>query len=128
MRAVDGVHNLDQHADGRLPALFRAAAVVGDDEAVYAVAKRLLGVLAGHDALQHELALDGRAQAIDEIPCHAGAVEVCDLGDVDAVEVGLADDLVGERARLVARGAVALVEAPRRETCPPCCGRPVGRR
>src|SRR5262245_66014606 len=77
------------------------------------MAQRLLGVLLGHDAFQHELALDDRAQAIDELPRHAGAVEVCDLRDVDAEEVGLPSDLVGERAWLVARCAVALIQATR---------------
>jgi hypothetical protein len=48
--------------------------VVGDDEAVHAVTQRLLGVLTGHNAFQQELALDDPAQAVDEIPRHAGAV------------------------------------------------------
>src|SRR5262249_35225344 len=56
--AVHRVHHLNQHADRRLSALFRAAAMVGDLDAVNAVAHRLLGVFACHDALQHELALD----------------------------------------------------------------------
>src|SRR6476620_2536989 len=110
--AAHRLHHLDQHTDRRLPALFRATAVVGHDQAVHAVAQRLLGVLAGHDAFQHELALDGCAQAIDELPRHAGAVEVRDLGDVYAVEIGLAADLVGERARLVTGRTVTLVLAP----------------
>src|SRR5262249_17746046 len=93
------IHDFDEHADRRLTALFRATAVVGDDEAVHAVAQRLLGVLVGHDAFQQELALDDPAQAIDEIPGHAGAVEVGDLRDIDAEEVGFAADLVGECAR-----------------------------
>src|SRR5712672_2606007 len=57
------------------------------------------------------LPFDDRAQAIDEFPRHAGAVEVRDLGNVDAGEIGLAADLVGE-ARLVTARAVAQVQAP----------------
>jgi hypothetical protein len=46
-----------------------------------------------------------------KIPRHAGAVEVCDLRDVDTEEVGFAADLVGERARRVTPVAVTLVQA-----------------
>jgi hypothetical protein len=56
--AAHPAHDLDQHTDRRLPAFFRATAVVGDDEAVHAVAQRLLCVLLGHDAfieLDHKL-------------------------------------------------------------------------
>jgi hypothetical protein len=113
--AAHRLDDLGEHADRRLPAFLRAPSVIGDEDGVHAMAQRLPGVRAGHDALEHQLALDDRAQAIDEFPGHAGAVEVGHLGDVDTVEVGLAAHLVGEGARLVAQRAVALVQASRAE-------------
>src|SRR5262249_12633148 len=105
-------HDLGQHAQRRLPARFRAPAMVGDDDAVDAVAQRFRCVLAGHDALQYQLVLYRAAQAVDEPPRHPGAVEVRDFLDVDTLSQGLAPHLVREPAGRMADRALPGVLEP----------------
>ena len=90
--AVDEHRNAPCHAlnhfrealDCAAAAIFRTAAVVGDDDAVDAVFGRKRRVLLRDDALDHELLRRHVTEPLDEIPVHVRWPERRDTGDIQS--------------------------------------------
>ena len=65
-------HDFRQHVDGGADAILDTPAMVGDHDPIDAGVGGELGVLEGEDAFEQELAFDGVAQALDDIPGQVG--------------------------------------------------------
>src|SRR3990172_8509342 len=109
--SAHGLHHLGERFDGAAGALLPSPAVVRDDDSVGAAFDGELRILAGHDALEEDLHARHAPEAVDEIPCEGGSVEISKTAGIEPVEHRLAAYAeVGRSVLLVAGGAVPLVE------------------